>query len=99
MGPLLSPPPDRLGKEQINPNGLGSVLVSEFNKSSLFTLQRLHTHVHLFRLYFHSRATSDANREHRDLIAAIEDGDADRAENALRHHIACSKMRFEDAFI
>jgi DNA-binding GntR family transcriptional regulator len=63
------------------------------------SLHRLHTHVHLFRLYFHARATTDANQEHEDLIAAIEDGDAARAEAAMRHHILCSKARFEDAFL
>jgi DNA-binding GntR family transcriptional regulator len=63
------------------------------------SLQRLHTHVHLFRLYFHARATTDANREHKDLIAAIEAGDSEEAAVAMRHHILCSKARFEDAFI
>lgn len=63
------------------------------------SLQRLHTHVHLFRLYFHARATTDANQEHQALIDAIEDGDAEKAEAAMRHHIQCSKTRFEDAFL
>ncbi|MBO9112411.1 GntR family transcriptional regulator [Agrobacterium sp. S2/73] len=63
------------------------------------SLQRLHTHVHLFRLYFHARATTDANQEHRDLITAIEDGNSENAEAAMRHHILCSKSRFEDAFL
>lgn len=70
----------------------GNVLVHD-------SLQRLHTHIHLFRLYFHARATTDANQEHEDLVAAIENGDADRAEAAMRHHILCSKARFEDAFL
>lgn len=63
------------------------------------SLQRLHTHVHLFRLYFHARATTDANQEHKDLIDAIENGDAEKAEAAMRQHILCSKSRFEDAFL
>ncbi|TCQ99397.1 GntR family transcriptional regulator [Neorhizobium sp. JUb45] len=63
------------------------------------SLQRLHTHVHLFRLYFHARATTDANREHETLIAAIENGSSEKAEAAMREHILCSKRRFEDAFL
>lgn len=70
----------------------GNVLVHE-------SLQRLHTHVHLFRLYFHASATSDANDEHEDLIREIEAGNKENAERAMRHHILCSKARFEDAFI
>lgn len=62
------------------------------------SLQRLHTHVHLFRLYFHARATTEANLEHAELIAAIEDGEPSRAEAAMRHHIECSRKRFIDAF-
>ena len=62
-------------------------------------LQRLHTHVHLFRLYFHARATSDANKEHAEIISAIEDGNVARAEKAMRRHIERSKSRFIDAFV
>lgn len=70
----------------------GNVLVHE-------SLQRLHTHVHLFRLYFHARATTDANQEHEELIKEIVKGDPTRAEQAMRRHILCSKARFEDAFV
>lgn len=62
------------------------------------SLQRLHTHVHLFRLYFHARATTEANLEHAELITAIEDGEPSSAEAAMRHHIECSRKRFIDAF-
>jgi DNA-binding GntR family transcriptional regulator len=62
------------------------------------SLVRLHVHVHLFRLLFHVKATSDANSEHEDLIAAIENGDALRAEEAMRSHIERSRTRFVGAF-
>ncbi|SFU17219.1 GntR family transcriptional regulator [Mesorhizobium sp. YR577] len=62
------------------------------------SLQRVHTHVHLFRLYFHARATTDANREHEEMIGAIEDGDCAGAEDAMKRHIERSKMRFMSAF-
>ncbi|RAZ84799.1 GntR family transcriptional regulator [Mesorhizobium hawassense] len=58
------------------------------------TLARLHTHVHLFRLYFHSRATTDANNEHARIIKAIKRRDAKGAEAAMRDHIERSRRRF-----
>jgi len=63
------------------------------------TLNRFHIHVHLFRLHFHARATTDANKEHEQLMAAIEDGNSSAAEDAMRHHLECSKSRFEGAFV
>lgn len=62
------------------------------------SLVRLHVHVHLFRLFFHVKATSDANSEHEDLIAAIEAGDGQAAEDAMRAHIERSRIRFSGAF-
>jgi DNA-binding GntR family transcriptional regulator len=62
------------------------------------SLRRLHTHVHLFRLHYHARATTDANREHEELISAIDAGDVKAAEEAMRRHIECSRARFMGAF-
>jgi DNA-binding GntR family transcriptional regulator len=62
------------------------------------SLVRLHVHVHLFRLFFHSRATTDANSEHEQLIAAIENGNGPEAEKAMRLHIEMSRDRFTKAF-
>lgn len=67
--------------------GSGNALVQE-------TLARLHTHVHLFRLYFHARATTDANDEHARIIAAIKRKDATAAEAAMRDHVERSRKRF-----
>ncbi|WP_105373367.1 GntR family transcriptional regulator [Neorhizobium huautlense] len=58
------------------------------------TLARLHTHVHLFRLYFHTRATSDANREHARILVAIKNRNPKAAETAMRDHIERSRKRF-----
>jgi DNA-binding GntR family transcriptional regulator len=69
----------------------GNALVHE-------TLARLHIHVHLFRLYFHARATSDANNEHAFIIAAIKNRDPVAAESAMRDHIERSRMRFMAIF-
>lgn len=57
-------------------------------------LGRLNTHVHLFRLFFHARATSDANTEHEQVLDAIKAHDAERAETAMREHILASRSRF-----
>ena len=58
----------------------GNALVHE-------TLARLHVHVHLFRLHFHARVTSDANEEHARILAAIRGRDPEGAEQVMRDHI------------
>ena len=62
------------------------------------TLANLHTHVHLFRLFYHARVTSDAVDEHQAIIAAFLKRDAKQAEAAMRHHIERSRARFVRAF-
>jgi DNA-binding GntR family transcriptional regulator len=71
--------------------GSGNALVHE-------ALAHLHTHVHLFRLYFHSRATADANEEHARILSAIKRRDAAGAEQAMRDHIEQSRGRFMAIF-
>ncbi|WP_434730433.1 GntR family transcriptional regulator [Rhizobium binae] len=71
--------------------GSGNGLIHE-------ALARLHTHVHLFRLYFHTRATSDANKEHARILAAIKDRNSKGAESAMRDHIERSRKRFMKFF-
>ncbi|MES5485123.1 FCD domain-containing protein [Bradyrhizobium sp. INPA03-11B] len=51
-------------------------------------------HVHLFRLYFHTRATADANKEHSRILPAIRKGDAEAAEQVMRNHIERLRERF-----
>lgn len=58
------------------------------------TLSRLHTHVHLFRLFYHATATTDANTEHEDIIAAIRRRDGKAAAAAMHFHIEQSRSRF-----
>jgi DNA-binding GntR family transcriptional regulator len=71
--------------------GSGNDLVRE-------ALSNLHTHVHLFRLFYHSRATSEANDEHARIIAALRDRDAEAAAEAMRSHIQQSRERFTTYF-
>lgn len=69
------------------------------NQYILDSLQRLHIHVHLFRLYFHTGATQEANQEHEAVIAAISAGNPQHANEAMRFHIERSKARFALAFV
>lgn len=71
--------------------GCGNDLVRE-------ALSNLHTHVHLFRLFYHARATSEANDEHAQIIASLRKRDADAAAEAMRSHIERSRERFMTFF-
>lgn len=62
------------------------------------TLASLHTHVHLFRLFYHARVTSDAISEHQNIIAALQSRDAEAARQSMRIHIERSRDRFMKAF-
>jgi len=72
--------------------GAGNELVQD-------SLARLHIHVHLFRLFYHSLATSEASIEHGEIINAIDARNAVAAEKAMRVHIEKSKARFIHAVI
>jgi DNA-binding GntR family transcriptional regulator len=75
-----------------------AIAIGSGNRLIYETLARLHTHVHLFRLFFHARATSDANDEHARVIAAIKQRDSIQAESAMRDHIERSRKRFMVTF-
>ena len=62
------------------------------------TLTRLHTHMHLFRLLFHSRVTEEAIREHAEVLAALNAADADGAQAAMKRHIEASQRRMAPIF-
>ena len=57
-------------------------------------LDRLHTHVHLFRLMYHSTVTQGALREHAALVAALQQRDGPKAAKLMRAHIERSRARF-----
>jgi DNA-binding GntR family transcriptional regulator len=69
----------------------GSELIAE-------TLARLHTHMHLFRLLFHSRVTEEAIREHAEVIASLNAGDPKTAYAAMERHILFSQRRMAPIF-
>lgn len=62
------------------------------------TLANLHTHIHLFRLFPHSGATTKANAEHAELLEALELHDPAAAERAMRNHVKRSYARFSTFF-
>jgi DNA-binding GntR family transcriptional regulator len=73
--------------------GSGNSLIQE-------SLARLHTHLHIFRLRFHSEVTREAYVEHAKLIEALKQRRPAAAEAAMRTHIEKSYKRmapFTDA--
>lgn len=63
-------------------------------------LARLHSHLHIFRLRFHSEVATEAVNEHAALIQALTSRDPAAAEAAMREHIERSYARlvhFTDA--
>ena len=56
-------------------------------------LERLHTHMHLFRVLFHSSVTEEAVKEHEELVEALIRGQPDRARNAMKRQIQLSLRR------
>lgn len=68
--------------------GSGNQLIRE-------TLGRLHAHLHIFRLRYHSEVATEAVAEHATLHAALLAGDGPAAEAAMRTHIERSYARIE----
>jgi DNA-binding GntR family transcriptional regulator len=68
--------------------GSGNALVQE-------ALARLHTHLHIFRLRFHSEVTREASTEHEALVEALVRRDPAEAEAAMRIHIEKSYQRLQ----
>jgi DNA-binding GntR family transcriptional regulator len=62
------------------------------------TLAKFHTQVHIFRLVFHSRVTSEAIAEHAELLEALIRGDARNSKKAMKDHILASQHRIMSLF-
>ncbi|WP_404713351.1 GntR family transcriptional regulator [Sphingomonas sp. MMS24-J13] len=67
-------------------HGSGNGIVEE-------SLARLHVHLHIFRLRFHSEVTREAFSEHAELVIALAARDPAAAEAAMRAHIEKSYNR------
>jgi DNA-binding GntR family transcriptional regulator len=70
-------------------------LIARGSKNRLIedSLSRLHTHLHIFRLRFHSEVTTEAFAEHARLVETLRRRSAGEAEAAMRYHIDKSYAR------
>ncbi len=59
------------------------------------SLERMHTHLHIFRFCFRREIADEAMGEHADIVAAIKARDGDAAEAAMRSHIEKSYSRLK----
>lgn len=57
------------------------------------SLAKLHTHLHIFRLRFHSEVTREASSEHARLVTALVARDPTEAAAAMHEHIEKSYRR------
>ncbi len=62
------------------------------------SIQRLHAHLHIHRLYFPYAQTGTTGDEHRLIAEAIQAGDPDGAEAAMRSHLSAARRRHLPAF-
>jgi DNA-binding GntR family transcriptional regulator len=58
--------------------------------------ERLHAHLHLFRLNYRRTIGDEAIREHRAIVAAIVAGEPEAAEQAMRLHLTASRDRLRE---
>jgi DNA-binding GntR family transcriptional regulator len=70
-------------------------LIARGSKNQLIeeSLSRLHTHMHIFRLRFHSEVTTEAFAEHARLVDSLRRRSPGEAEAAMRYHIEKSYAR------
>ncbi|PLZ01386.1 GntR family transcriptional regulator [Burkholderia sp. WAC0059] len=61
-------------------------------------LTRLHAHTHLFRLRFHSHVTTEAIKEHAEIVSAMLDGNHEAAYTAMEEHVMRSRARMAPFF-
>ncbi|MBQ1012783.1 GntR family transcriptional regulator [Micromonospora sp. M51] len=75
-------------------------LIAEVAGSPLLrdSITRLHSHLHLHRLYFPVTGAPDTNTEHQRIAAAIAAGDSDAAAEAMRAHLTAARERHLPAF-
>lgn len=62
------------------------------------SLDRLFAHMHLFRLRYHAMVAVEAVKEHRAILTALEQHDAEAAKQAMATHIRNSHDRMQPYF-
>jgi DNA-binding GntR family transcriptional regulator len=75
-------------------------LIHELSGNALLapTFQRLHPHLHIFRLYYGKGIGAQAVDEHRRILEAIQQRGARAAEAAMRAHLTGSRDRLRPVF-
>lgn len=71
---------------------------SSGNRYVYDSIQRLHTHAHLFRLSRHALITTMAIDEHAAILSALQLRDEGEAAFSMREHIHASATRFRASF-
>lgn len=61
-------------------------------------IDRLHSHLHIHRLYFPYGQTGSTGKEHKRIAAAIRRGDPDGAEEAMTEHLERARQRHLPVF-
>ncbi|MFC7583577.1 FCD domain-containing protein [Nonomuraea antimicrobica] len=72
-------------------------LVAELSGSPALraSLQRTHSHLHLFRIEYEGRRSGEPTlAEHARIVEAVTAGDAGAAEQAMRDHLTAARDRF-----
>ena len=57
------------------------------------TLERLHAHTHLYRLYFREGIAEETCREHERIVDTLREHDADAAAATMRTHLRRARER------
>mgnify|MGYP001167495445 CR=1 FL=1 len=57
------------------------------------TLERIHAHMHLYRLYFHTGIAPETIAEHREILNALRQRDTEAAARAMARHLEQAHLR------
>jgi DNA-binding GntR family transcriptional regulator len=61
-------------------------------------LERLHAHLHLYRLYFHTGIAIETISEHREILSALQQHNAEAAFTAMARHLQLAQRRLTQGF-
>ncbi len=75
-----------------------SIVELSGNQVFAASLERLFAHMHLFRLRYHAVVAVEAVKEHREIVQALEQRDAEAAKKAMAKHIRHSHDRMQPYF-
>jgi DNA-binding GntR family transcriptional regulator len=61
-------------------------------------LERLHAHLHLYRLYFHTGIAIETISEHREILSALQQHNPEVAFTAMARHLQLAQRRLTQGF-